>query len=134
MLAAQSIGTPNTALNVAKVLELVLHDGINPATGILSGPLAAGQECKKLQDIICYEELEELLKTYLTFFIEIAGGFEELVYDVDGKEAEFLQLSCLHDAWTRYAKRRLQVSGRNGGNLWKYHAFRQYGSNPESCI
>ena len=57
MLAAQSIGTPNTALNVAKVLELVLHDGINPATGILSGPLAAGQECKKLQDIICYEEL-----------------------------------------------------------------------------
>ena len=134
MLAAQSIGTPNTALNVAKVLELVLHDGINPATGILSGPLAAGQECKKLQDIICYEELEELLKTYLTFFIEIAGGFEELVYDVDGKEAEFLQLSCLQDAWTRYAKRRLQVSGRNGGNLWKYHAFRQYGSNPESCI
>ena len=97
MLAAQSIGTPNTALNVAKVLELVLHDGINPATGILSGPLAAGQECKKLQDIICYEELEELLKTYLTFFIEIAGGFEELVYDVDGKEAEFLQLSCLQD-------------------------------------
>lgn len=97
MLAVQSIGTPNTALNVAKVLELVLHDGINPATGILSGPLAAGQECKKLQDIICYEELEELLKTYLTFFIEIAGGFEELVYDVDGKEAEFLQLSCLQD-------------------------------------
>ncbi len=47
---------------MAKVLELVLHDGINPATGILSGPLAAGQECKKLQDIICYEELEELLK------------------------------------------------------------------------
>ena len=83
MLAAQSIGTPNTALNVAKVLELVLHDGINPATGILLGPLAAGQEGKKLQDIICYEELEELLKTYLTFFIEIAGGFEELVYDVD---------------------------------------------------
>ncbi|MFR1661966.1 MAG: pyruvate formate lyase family protein [Gallintestinimicrobium sp.] len=97
MLAVQSIGTPNTALNVAKVLELVLHDGINPATGILSGPLAAGQECKKLQDIICYEELEELLKTYLTFFIEIAGGFEELVYDVDGKEAEFLQFSCLQD-------------------------------------
>lgn len=97
MLAVQSIGTPNTALNVAKVLELVLHDGINPATGILSGPLAAGQECKKLQDIRCYEELEELLKTYLTFFIEIAGGFEELVYDVDGKEAEFLQFSCLQD-------------------------------------
>ena len=89
MLAVQSIGTPNTALNVAKVLELVLHDGINPATGILSGPLAAGQECKKLQDIRCYEELEELLKTYLTFFIEIAGGFEELVYDVDGKKQSF---------------------------------------------
>ena len=97
MLAVQSIGTPNTALNVAKVLELVLHDGINPATGILSGPLAAGQECKKLRDITAYEELEELLKTYLTFFIEIAGGFEELVYDVDGKEAEFLQFSCLQD-------------------------------------
>ena len=97
MLAVQSIGTPNTALNVAKVLELVLHDGINPATGTLSGPLAAGQECKKLRDITAYEELEELLKTYLTFFIEIAGGFEELVYDVDGKEAEFLQFSCLQD-------------------------------------
>ncbi len=68
MLAAQSIGTPNTALNVAKVLELVLHDGINPATGILSGPLAAGQECKKLQDIICYEELEELLKNLSDVF------------------------------------------------------------------
>lgn len=97
MLAAQSIGTPNTALNVAKVLELVLHDGINPATGILSGPLAAGRECKKLQDITCYEELEELLKNYLTFFIEISGSFEELLYDVDGKEAEFLQFSCLQD-------------------------------------
>ena len=54
-----------------------------------------GIPAQKLQDIICYEELEELLKTYLTFFIEIAGGFEELVYDVDGKEAEFLQFSCL---------------------------------------
>lgn len=51
MLAVQSIGTPNTALNVAKVLELVLHDGINPATGILSGPLAAGQECKSFRTL-----------------------------------------------------------------------------------
>ena len=100
MLAAR-VWNAKTALNVAKVLELVLHDGINPATGILSGPLAAGQECKKLQDIICYEELEELLKTYLTFFIEIAGGFEELVYDVDGKEAEFLQSLSQDDCMTR---------------------------------
>ncbi len=95
MLAYHSIGTPNTALNVAKVLELVLHDGINPATGRLCGPKAAGIPVKSLSDVSCFEDLMALLMDYLSFFIDISGGFEELLYEVCNEEACFLQYSAL---------------------------------------
>ena len=97
MLARKSIGTPNTALNVAKILELVLHDGINPATGRLCGPAAAGRPVRRLADIRDFRELMELVEEYLSFFIDISGGFEELLYDVCGEEACFLQYSALLD-------------------------------------
>lgn len=95
MLAYHSIGTPNAALNVAKVLELVLSDGINPAIGRLCGPKAAGIPVKSLADLTCFADLMALLQEYLAFFIDISGGFEELLYQVCGEEACFLQYSAL---------------------------------------
>lgn len=95
MLAYHSIGTPNTALNVAKVLELVLHEGINPATGRPCGPKAAGIPVRGLSEISCFEDLMELLMEYLAFFIDLSGGFEELLYQVCNEEACFLQYSAL---------------------------------------
>lgn len=102
MLACHSIGTPNTALNVAKILELVLHDGINPATGRLCGPKAAGIPVKSLSDLTCFADLMALLKEYLAFFIDLSGGFEELLYQVCNEEACFLQYSALlHECMAR---------------------------------
>lgn len=92
MLATLSLGTPNTALNVAKVLEITLHNGVNPSTG---APCGLPQE--PLTDRSTFEDVSRAYKRQLDFFIDISGGFEELLYDVCAEEACFLLDSCLQN-------------------------------------
>lgn len=97
MLAIKSIGTPNTAWNVSKTMEIMLHDGINPHDGLPAGPRAAGLPYRKMSEIHSFEEFMDELENYLSFYADISGKFEELLYDVCNEEACFLQYSCLQD-------------------------------------
>lgn len=92
VLDHRGYGTPSGALNVLKALEVTLHDGTDPVTG-----LQLGLHTGSLQDFNSFDELFEALKNQLTYFIEILADHEELEYAVSGQTAPYLYLSMLYD-------------------------------------
>ena len=90
MLDKKSCGTPNTALSIAKVLELTLFNGIDPKTGEQTG-LKTGE----FTNDTTYEEFVSRFKKQIDFFCDICGTIEELVYDVCNEEFALLQASIL---------------------------------------
>lgn len=92
ILAKDSIGTPNTALNVAKVLEITLHNGHDPETGMQWGP-----ETGYFTNDTTFDELKNRYKKQLDFFCDASGSLEELVYDVCNEECSMLLMSILLD-------------------------------------
>ncbi len=92
VLSAKSVGTPNTLLNVAKLLELALNHGVDPITGRQIGP--------KTLDISEIDSFETLLcefEAQLDYASELSAKFQELVYDVCAKECDFALASALMD-------------------------------------
>ena len=92
ILSHKSIGTPNTALNMAKVLEVTLHNGVDPYDGAKIG-LPTGE----ITDDISFEELMERYQKQIEYFCDLCGCFEELLYDVCREECSFLLMSALYD-------------------------------------
>ena len=92
MLSGKSIGTPNVLINLAKILELALNNGTDPVTGKLAGP-----QTGSCTDTMTYEELLDRFRIQTDFFADLAGSFQELVYDVCGEESAFLLTSILYD-------------------------------------
>ncbi|MGL4799733.1 MAG: pyruvate formate lyase family protein [Cellulosilyticaceae bacterium] len=92
MLANKSIGTPNTCLNMPKVLELVLNEGIDPLTGKQIGPVFPA-----ITADTTYEELWARYQEGVAFFANYCGDVQALVYDKCGEQSSFLLMSILHD-------------------------------------
>lgn len=93
ILASRSIGSPNTAINVSKALEVTLFNGKDPHSH-----KKMGLETGEITSDITFDEVMSRFKTQLSFFCDISGNFEELLYDVCNEEASFLLISILqHD-------------------------------------
>lgn len=92
MLAKKSIGTPNILINVAKALEVTLHNGIDPMT-----EKNCGLQTGEMTDDMSFEDLIDRFKKQILYFADVAGSFKELMYKVCGEEASFLYLSALYD-------------------------------------
>lgn len=90
MLNGRSIGTPNAAVNISKILELTLFNGLDPRTGALLG-LQTGA----FTNDTSYDALMARFQQQLDHFCDAAGTFEELLYDVCNEECSFLQISIL---------------------------------------
>lgn len=92
MLANKSIGTPNTCLNMPKVLELVLNEGIDPMTG-----KQIGLPMPKITESTTFEEIMARYEANIDFFTNYCGKVQELVYNKCGEQSTFLLMSILHD-------------------------------------
>ncbi len=92
MIDHKSIGTPNAVINVAKILELVFNNGLDPITGKNIG-LGTGI----CDDSTTYEQIVERFQKQIDYFADLAGDFKELVYDMCNEEASFLLISTLYD-------------------------------------
>jgi len=91
VLDHKSIGTPNGVMNLLKALEVTLHDGIDPMTGLRKGP-AAG-----IAGMTTFEELFEAYRATSDPYIEALARQEALEYRVAGDVASFLFISILYD-------------------------------------
>lgn len=92
VLNHRSYGTPSGSINLLKALEVTLHNGIDPITGMVSG-LKTGE----LKDLKDFDEFFEAYKKQITYFIEILADHEELEYKVLGENAPYLFMSMLYD-------------------------------------
>ncbi|MFZ2539059.1 MAG: pyruvate formate lyase family protein [Oscillospiraceae bacterium] len=92
MISGKSIGTPNVLINMAKILEITLHNGIDPIT-----QKKIGLETGEINDDMTFEDLMEKFKMQVEFFADLAGSVKELVYDMCNEESSFLLASILYD-------------------------------------
>jgi len=92
MLDRRSIGTPNSALNIAKVLELTLFNGYEPRTEERLG-LQTGEFTSKTT----FDELVARFKQQMDFFCYAAGQIQDIIYKACAEQATFLQASILLD-------------------------------------
>lgn len=116
MLIAKSIGTPNILLNMPKVLELALHNGQDPVSGV-----SYGIETGELTDETSFEELMANYKKQAEYFVDLSGSFQELTYDTCNAECSFLLISLLQDNCIESGKAMLDGGFEHlGGTLETY--------------
>ena len=99
VLGHRSIGTPNDIINLAKALEVTLHEGIDPIRhcphGLNLGPVES------------FDTFDKLLSAYerqVEYFTEIAARHQRLVYDTVSENSAMLMMSLLMDDCVERAK------------------------------
>ena len=94
-----SMGTPNDIINLAKALEITLHEGIDPIThkphGLNLGPV---------EDFDTFDKLFDAYKKQVEYFTSIAARHQRLVYDTVRSSGAMLLMSLLMDDCIRRAK------------------------------
>ncbi|HPG40138.1 MAG TPA: pyruvate formate lyase family protein [bacterium] len=88
----KSYGSPNGVINLLKVLEVTLHNGCDPVTGMPMGI--------KTGDIAGFTDFEQLFAAYqmqVEYYVEQLAIQEEIEYRIAGENAVFLFQSILYD-------------------------------------
>ncbi|MBR6165925.1 MAG: hypothetical protein IKQ45_08380 [Clostridia bacterium] len=99
VLGHRSIGTPNDIINLAKALEVTLHEGVDPLRGCPHGLNLGSPES--------FDTFEKLLNAYqrqVEYFTEIAARHQRLVYDTVRENSVMLLMSLLMDDCVARAK------------------------------
>ena len=88
----KSFGSPNGVINLLKVLEITLHNGMDSMTG-----KEAGIRTGYFSEFKSFDELWEAYTKQVQYFIDALAVQEELEYRVMGETAPCLYLSMLYD-------------------------------------
>ena len=99
VLGHRSVGTPNDIINLAKALEVTLHEGIDPVRGCPHG-LNLGSP----DDFFSFDLLMDAYKRQVEYFTEIAAHHQRLVYDTVRENSAMLLMSLLMDDCVARAK------------------------------
>ncbi|MGZ4125349.1 MAG: pyruvate formate lyase family protein [Actinomycetota bacterium] len=87
-------GTPSGVINLAKALEVTLHDGIDPLSGERIG-LSFGA----FADFRTFDDLWTAYARQVEHFVRIMADHEALEYQVASEHFSGLYLSMLYDDW-----------------------------------
>lgn len=94
VIQGKSVGTPNTLLNLLKLLNITLHEGIDPMDGkAKNGPVAI-PECSAFTT---FDELYDTYKELLNYYFDLSVEAQKHSYEVMNQEASFLFTSILMD-------------------------------------
>ena len=99
VLGHRSIGTPNDIINLAKALEVTLHEGTDPVRHCPHGLNLGSPES--------FDTFDRLLAAYerqVEYFTEIAARHQRLVYDTVRENGAMLLMSLLMDDCVARAK------------------------------
>ena len=99
VLGHRSIGTPNDIINLAKALEVTLHEGTDPVRGCPHG-LNLGTP----ESFDTFEKLLDAYRRQVEYFTEIAARHQRLVYDTVRENGAMLLMSLLMDDCVARAK------------------------------
>ena len=104
VLGHRSIGTPNDIINLAKALEVTLHEGTDPIRHCPHGLNLGAPE-----DFTTFDSLLSAYEKQVEYFTEIAARHQKLVYDTVRENGAMLMMSLLMDDCV--ARARPLVSG-----------------------
>jgi len=94
VIQGQSVGTPNTLLNLLKLLNITLNSGVDPMDGIKkSGPVAI----KELNEFTTFEDLYTNYKELLDYYFDLSVEAQHYSYGLMNQEVSFLFTSILMD-------------------------------------
>ena len=94
VIQGKSIGTPNTMLNLVKILQLALNQGVDPMDGIYkAGPV----EVKPLSAFQTFDQFYDQYKRLLDYYFELSVQAQKHSYTIMNQEVSFLFNSILMD-------------------------------------
>lgn len=94
VIQGKSVGTPNTLLNLVKILQLALNEGVDPMDGIYkAGPVSV----KPLSSFQTFDTFYQQYKDLLDYYFELSVDAQKHSYEVMNQEVSFLFTSILMD-------------------------------------
>ena len=94
VIQGKSVGTPNTLLNLTKIMQISMNEGIDPMDGIRkSGSLVL----KPLKDIKSFDELYDQYNQVLDFYMDLSVKDQKYSYQIMNEQVSFLFTSILMD-------------------------------------
>lgn len=118
VIQGQSVGTPNTLLNMVKVLQIAMNEGIDPMDGQKkNGPV----ELLPLSELTTFEAFYAQYRRLLDWYFEKCARDQLHSYEVMNREVSFLFASALMDDCLARGKALLDGGVRIlGGTLETY--------------
>ena len=94
VIQGQSVGTPNTLLNLLKLLNITLHEGIDPVDNRYK---AGSVILPKMADITSFEMFHQAYKDLLNFYFDLSIEHQYASYEIMNQEVSFIFASILMD-------------------------------------
>lgn len=95
VIQGKSVGTPNTLLNMVKLLQIAMNEGIDPMDGVYkAGPVV----CKPLKEIKTFEELMDQYQRVQDYYMDLSVFAQKHSYTVLNEQVSFLFTSILMDS------------------------------------
>ncbi len=94
VIQGKSVGTPNTLLNLVKILQITVNSGIDPMDGLYkAGPV----KLKDAAELTSYKALLDQYHIMLDYYINLSAAAQQHSYEVMNREVSFLFPSLLMD-------------------------------------
>ena len=94
VIQGKSVGTPNTLLNLVKIMQLALNNGFDPMDGIYkAGPV----KVKDIDSFTTFDAFYDQYKELLDFYFDLSIDAQYHSYEVMNQEVSFLFTSILMD-------------------------------------
>lgn len=94
VIQGKSVGTPNTLLNVLKILQISLNGGKDPYDGV---DKSAGAEVASLEELGTFDKLYDNYKRLLDRYVDMSVEDQCHSYEIMNREVSFLFTSILMD-------------------------------------
>jgi pyruvate-formate lyase len=94
VIQGQSTGTPNTCINLLKLLTIALHEGVDPVDNIKrSGPV----KIKPVESFKTFDEFYNQFLELLDYYFDVCAEVQAHSYKVMNEQVSFLFTSILMD-------------------------------------
>ncbi len=94
VIQGKSVGTPNTLLNLLKLLNMALNEGVDPYDGVRkSGPVVI----PPVETFATFEDFYATYKNLLDYYMDLSVDAQYHSYEVMNQEVSFLFTSILMD-------------------------------------
>lgn len=94
VIQGKSVGTPNTLLNLLKILQISMNEGVDPMDGLYKG---GNVKILPLKEIGTFEDLMNQYNRVLDFYMDLSVKDQMYSYQVMNQEVSFLFCSILMD-------------------------------------